>query len=80
MIINRILYFFYSFYISIFVLLNNLKLKNMGRHPLPKEKKRVLIGASIEQQIVDNLGLLNCKEIAENAVIKEYLKLKKNAK
>jgi hypothetical protein len=50
----------------------------MGRHPLPKEKKRVLIGASIEQQIVDNLGLLNCKEIAEKAVIKEYLKLKKN--
>mgnify|MGYP003589727104 CR=1 FL=1 len=46
----------------------------MGRHPIPKEKKRVLIGASIEQRIVDEIGLLECKEIAENAVNKEYYK------
>lgn len=52
----------------------------MGRHPIPKEKKRILIGASIERQIVDDLGLLNCKEIAENAVNKEYSKIKKNGK
>lgn len=50
----------------------------MGRHKLPLEKKRVLIGASIEQKIVSDLGLINCKEIAENAVNKEYLKFKKN--
>ena len=46
----------------------------MGRHPIPKEKKRILIGASIEQRIVDEIGLLECKEIAENAVNKEYCK------
>lgn len=49
----------------------------MGRHPIPKEKIRKLIGASVETQIVEELGLLKCKEIAENAVNKEYLKLKK---
>lgn len=46
----------------------------MGRHRLPKEKLKALIGASVEQQIIDEMGLLNCKEIAENAVIKEYRK------
>lgn len=46
----------------------------MGRHPIAKEKKRVLIGASIEQRMIDEIGLLECKEIAENAVIKEYYK------
>ncbi len=46
----------------------------MGRHPIAKEKKRELIGASVEKRIVDELGLLVCKEIAENAVIKEYYK------
>ena len=49
----------------------------MGRHPIPKEKKRVLIGASISSTIlcsIDEIGLLVCKEIAENAVNKEYYK------
>lgn len=50
----------------------------MGRHPIAEEKRRVLIGASIEKKIVQDLGLLNCKEIAENAVKKEYLKSVKN--
>ena len=50
----------------------------MGRHPIAKEKKRVLIGASIEQRRVDEIGLLECKEIAENAVNKEYEKRLKN--
>lgn len=50
----------------------------MGRHPIPKEKKRVLIGASIEQRIVDEIGQLQCKEIAENAVNTEYRKRLKN--
>lgn len=49
----------------------------MGRHPIPKEKKRVLIGASIEQRIVDELGLLECKEIAEKAVNKFHDKKSK---
>jgi hypothetical protein len=52
----------------------------MGRHPIAKEKKRVLIGASVEKQITEELGLLVCKEIAENAVNKQYLKSKKNVK
>lgn len=50
----------------------------MGRHPIPKEKKRVLIGASIEKRIVDELGLLECKEIAENAVNKFHDKKSKS--
>lgn len=52
----------------------------MGRHPIQKEKKRVLIGASVEQRIVDELGLLECKEIAEKAVNKEYVKKSKSKK
>lgn len=50
----------------------------MGRHPIPAEKKKTLIGASVEKQIVDELGLLNCKEIAEKAVNREYKKRKKS--
>jgi len=46
----------------------------MGRHPLPKEKKKVLIGASIEKKIVDEMTILECKRIAEEAVLKEYYK------
>ena len=52
----------------------------MGRHPISKEKKRILIGASIEQRIVDKIGLLECKEIAENAVIKFHEKQIKQSK
>lgn len=44
----------------------------MGRHKLSPEKKRVLIGASIEKKIVDAIGLLQCKEIAEVAVNNKY--------
>jgi predicted GIY-YIG superfamily endonuclease len=46
----------------------------MGRYKLPKEKKKVLIGASIEKGIVEELTLLECKRIAEEAVLKEYYK------
>ncbi len=46
----------------------------MGRHKLSPEKKRVLIGASIEKRIVDAIGLLQCKEIAEVAVNNKYRK------
>jgi hypothetical protein len=50
----------------------------MGRHPVSKEKKKILIGASVEKQIVDELGILICKQIAENAVNKQFLKNCKN--
>ncbi len=52
----------------------------MGRHKIAEEKKRVLFGASAEKQIVEFLGVLVCKEIAEKAVIKHYEKNNKNGK
>lgn len=46
----------------------------MGRHPIKEEDRRVLIGASVPKKIVDKLGLLFCKEIAEKSVIKKFNK------
>jgi len=49
----------------------------MGRHTLPPENKKALIGASIEQRMIDKIGLLNCKKIAEEAVIKHFKRVSK---
>ena len=46
----------------------------MGRYAIKEEDLRHPIKASVRQKVIDTLGLLECKEIAENAVNKEYEK------
>lgn len=58
---------------------NNLKKqKKMGRYSIDEKEKKKPFAASVKQKIIDSLGLLKCKDIAENAVNKEYEKYLKN--
>jgi len=49
----------------------------MGRHSIPDENRKALIGASIEKRMIEKIGLLNCKRIAEEAVIKHFKRVSK---
>ena len=50
----------------------------MGRYSIEEQEKKKPFAASVKKKIIDSLGLLTCKEIAENAVNKEYEKHLKN--
>jgi len=50
----------------------------MGRYGIEESEKRKSIPASVKNKVIEELGLLNCKAIAENAVNKEYEKRLKN--
>ena len=64
------------FYIS---LSKQFKTNNkMGRYSIEEQEKKKPFAASVKKKIIDSLGLLTCKEIAENAVNKEYEKRLKN--
>lgn len=49
----------------------------MGRYSIEEQERRKPFAASVKQKIIDRLGLLKCKQIAEDAVNKEYEKLLK---
>lgn len=46
----------------------------MGRYSIDEQEKKKPFAASVKKKVIDKLGLLVCKEIAENAVNKEYEK------
>lgn len=50
----------------------------MGRFKLDKEEKKEAMYVSFKPKIYEFIGKNECKNIAENAVIKEYEKRIKN--
>lgn len=49
----------------------------MGRHPIKEELVKHSVFISIEKRIIDTIDRRIIKDIAENAVIKEYKKILK---
>lgn len=52
----------------------------MGRYSIEEQEKKKSFGASAKQEVIDMIGKRKCKDIAENAVNKEYEKLLKSKK
>lgn len=50
----------------------------MARYSIEESEKRKPFAATVKQKVIDEIGQLQCKEIAENAVNKEYEKRLKN--
>jgi len=50
----------------------------MAKKELNHEDKKAVFGALLPNKVIDLVGRKKCKEIAENAVNKEYKKLIKN--
>ena len=50
----------------------------MAKKELNPEDKKAVFGALAQNKVIDLIGRKQCKEIAENAVNKEYRKLIKN--
>ena len=49
----------------------------MGRYSIEEQEKKKSFGASAKQEVIDLVGKRKCKNIAENAVNKEYEKILK---
>jgi len=56
----------------------HLNYKPMAKKELNHEDKKAVFGALLPNKVIDLIGRKKCKEIAENAVNKEYKKLIKN--
>lgn len=50
----------------------------MARYKIDPKKKRVPVPVSTPKEVIDKLGKLRCKDIAEIAILKEYEKMKTN--
>lgn len=51
---------------------NLIEKPKMGRKPVPKEEKKIIVRAFVAQKVVDKLGSEKCREVAENAIIEYY--------
>ena len=46
----------------------------MGRFSLIESEKKKQLNASVQKMVIDKIGSRQCKQIAEEAVLKEYKK------